>query len=629
MIVATAGHVDHGKSTLVRLLTGTDPDRWEEEKRRGLTIDLGFAQLRRGRVDLGFVDVPGHRRYLANMLAGCGAVDLALLVVSAREGWMPQTEEHSQILDLLGVDHGVVALTHADLVDPDVVARRTDEIATRLSGTGLADAPVVATAPDRPSSIDELARVLVGIGAGLVTTGATTDGRATPSDAEGDRPRLWIDRSFTVAGTGRVVTGTLTGGSVRPGDDLHLVHGSGSTPARVRTVHAFGEPTALARSGNRVGIGIAGSKVDPRRGWALARPDDWSGGRRWRVVIRPVRSWDGPIPARGGYQVFVGTARSAAQLRYGDADEEVPAGSGAAERAVLARLHLAEPIAPISIGDRFVLRDEGGDLTIGGGTILAVDAERTDYRSADLIERWHALDTQRGAGGSGSSTSFVSLAGVLVDQAGGAIAVPELARQVGPFPDDVGRRWGTDHLREVAGVVVSAPALERRERALAAALDGSEIAPVPSDALGVVAAHRLADRGDAEIRGDLVARPGARSHRAELVVALAALSQAIDAADLPLSKPDDLRDATGFGSRPQKDLVRTGELVAVGPFLTTRRCFDELRASVADTLADGPRTASELRTALGLSRRLALPLLETLDALGATRRDGDLRTWTG
>ena len=213
-VVATAGHVDHGKSTLVQSLTGRDPDRWEEEKRRGMTIDLGFAWMTLpGGRRVSFVDVPGHRRFMANMLAGVGPVDGALLVVAADEGWMPQSEEHLAVLDLLGVESAVVALTKADRVDATTLSARIVEIAERLAGTSLEGAPVVAVSAVNGEGLDDLK--------------AAIDGAIGEGGETRNRPRLWVDRSFTIQGAGTVVTGTLTGGALAVGDEVSVWPGLG------------------------------------------------------------------------------------------------------------------------------------------------------------------------------------------------------------------------------------------------------------------------------------------------------------------------------------------------------------------------------------------------------------------
>ena len=238
-VVATAGHVDHGKSSLVLALTGTDPDRFEEEKRRGLTIDLGFAHtvLPSG-AGVSFIDVPGHVRFLRNMLAGVGGVDACLFVVAATEGWKPQSEEHLRILELLGLRHGVIALTKADLVDPEWLEIATLEVADHVAGTFLADAPIVPVAAPSGGGLDDLRTALDDWVA------------ATPQSADRQRPRLWIDRVFAAKGSGTVVTGTLTGGSLHHDDTVVVEPGSRS--ARIRLIQTLGSTVDSIDAGNRV-----------------------------------------------------------------------------------------------------------------------------------------------------------------------------------------------------------------------------------------------------------------------------------------------------------------------------------------------------------------------------------------
>ena len=225
-VVATAGHVDHGKSSLVQALTGTNPDRFEEERRRGLTIDLGFAHTLLGNGEgVSFIDVPGHVRFLRNMLAGVGGVDACMFVVAATEGWKPQSEEHLRILELVGLQHGFVALTKADLVDDEWRELQEMDVRDHLAGTFLAEAPIVAVSATTGEGIDA-------VRAALATLVATT-----PAAIDRGRPRLWIDRVFAAKGSGTVITGTLTGGTVRTDDQLH----AGGHPVRVRSVQSHGD----------------------------------------------------------------------------------------------------------------------------------------------------------------------------------------------------------------------------------------------------------------------------------------------------------------------------------------------------------------------------------------------------
>ncbi|MGI8684907.1 MAG: selenocysteine-specific translation elongation factor, partial [Acidimicrobiales bacterium] len=262
-VVATAGHVDHGKSTLVLTLTGMDPDRFAEEKTRGLTIDLGFAwtKLPSGR-ELAFVDVPGHVRFIKNMLAGVGAVDACLFVVAATEGWKPQSEEHLRILELLGIDRGIVALTKVGLVDDEWRELAQLELADHLKGSFLETAEVV--------EVDALA----GTGVGELQAALDRLLEGTPTAVDRGRARLWVDRSFAAKGSGTVVTGTLAGGSLAVDDDLVLV--PGGRKARVRALQSHKSGLPVATPGRRLAVNLAGVHHDQvERGHALVRADQW------------------------------------------------------------------------------------------------------------------------------------------------------------------------------------------------------------------------------------------------------------------------------------------------------------------------------------------------------------------
>ena len=266
-IIATAGHVDHGKSTLVEALTGRDPDRWAEEKERGLTIDLGFAwsELATGAM-VGFVDVPGHERFMKNMLAGVGAIDVALFVVAADEGWMPQSEEHLSVLDLLGVRHGVIALTRTDLVDADTVEIAELEVGDQVQGTSLAEWPIVPVSPVTGFGLDAVRSALV----------SQLESAGPPTNV--GRPRMWVDRSFVIAGAGVVVTGTLTNGPLRRGDKLTLF--PGNRPVRVRGLQSHEAEVDTAEPGTRTAINLSGVDRDLVARGALLTGAGRSPGRR-------------------------------------------------------------------------------------------------------------------------------------------------------------------------------------------------------------------------------------------------------------------------------------------------------------------------------------------------------------
>jgi selenocysteine-specific elongation factor len=350
-VVATAGHVDHGKSSLVLALTGTDPDRFPEEKARGLTIDLGFAftELPSGRV-VGFVDVPGHVRFVKNMLAGVGAVDVAMLVVAANEGWMPQTEEHVQILRLLDVGHGLVVLTKAGLVDTDTLELARLEVEERL------DWPIV------------VADAISGLGVDAVR--ATLDAvlAAAPPPRDDGRPRLWVDRVFAARGAGTVVTGTLTGGGLAVDDDV-LVE-PGARRARIRRIESHHARHDTVGPGGRVALNLAGvDHHDVRRGDAVVRPGQWAVVSTVDVAIRAVG--EHAFPKRARLAAHVGSGEQRVHFRLLDDAH--------------ARLSLASPV-PVAPGDRLVLRSTGEQATVGGAEVLDVaPARRTADARARLV----------------------------------------------------------------------------------------------------------------------------------------------------------------------------------------------------------------------------------------------------
>ncbi|MCP3910176.1 MAG: selenocysteine-specific translation elongation factor [Actinomycetia bacterium] len=353
-VIATAGHVDHGKSTLVRTLTGTDPDRFTEEKERGLTIDLGFAalDLPSGR-KLSFIDVPGHIRFLKNMLAGVGAVDACVFVVAATESWMPQSEEHLRILQLLGVSHGVVALTKVGLADQELRELAELDLRERIEGSFLADAELVAVDSLTGEGVDELKAALDRL----------TD--EVPDPLDRDRPRLWIDRAFAARGSGTVATGTLTGGSLTVGDEL-TVEPQGQE-IRIRALQNHNQSVETIEPGNRVAVNLGGVAHDEvGRGDVLVRPQQWHRTTMIDAELTVLAGLDHEVSRRGAHLMYLGSGEHPVRMRIlGDKPLE-PGATGAV------RLHLPRAL-PLLPGDRFVLREAGRDETVGGGIVLDID----------------------------------------------------------------------------------------------------------------------------------------------------------------------------------------------------------------------------------------------------------------
>ncbi|MBI5090015.1 MAG: selenocysteine-specific translation elongation factor [Actinobacteria bacterium] len=356
-VVCTAGHVDHGKSSLVRALTGTDPDRLAEEQRRGLTIDLGFAHTRLdagqgSAATISFVDVPGHVRFLRNMLAGAGSIGACLFVVDAGEGWKPQSEEHLRILELLGHEHGVIALTKVDLVDDEWCDLQELDVREHVHGTFLGDAPIVRVSTVTGEGLDALRRELAHLVAAM---GAGPDRR---------RPRVWIDRSFTAAGSGTVVTGTLTGGELIAGQHVDVV--SAGLVARVRAIQVHGGGVERAPAGTRVALNLSG--VDHHaltRGDAVVVRSQWRPSARVDASLSVLASLDHDVSRRGAYQAYIGSGEWPVRVRVLGGESIRPGVTGHV------RLHLDREL-PLLPGDRYVLRERGRDETIGGGEVLDV-----------------------------------------------------------------------------------------------------------------------------------------------------------------------------------------------------------------------------------------------------------------
>ncbi len=372
VIIGLAGHIDHGKSTLVEALTGTHPDRLEEEKRRGITIDLGFAHCeligpRGQRWEASFVDVPGHERFIANLLAGIGGIDLALLVIAADAGIQPQTREHYEICRLLGIRQGVVALSKADLADEETIARRREEIRQWLAGGFLADAPLIAVSPRNGQGLQELRNALA------ATAAQTARDPQAPV-------RLPIDRAFTMKGFGAVVTGTLLEGSIQAGDEL-AVAGQPGRKLRVRGVQVHGRTAARAVAGQRTALNLHGVEAgELRRGDFMITPG--SGNTTARIHAR--LEWLAAPPDRhvNRLRLHVHSAETmAGVMRLAESTES------------WAQLRLDSPL-PLLPGDRFILRQLSPALTLGGGVVVDPLPLKTKWKDIATTEHVHWLARQ-------------------------------------------------------------------------------------------------------------------------------------------------------------------------------------------------------------------------------------------
>jgi selenocysteine-specific elongation factor len=390
LVLGTAGHIDHGKSSLVRALTGTDPDRLKEEKDRGITIELGFAQLElpSGR-SMGVVDVPGHERFVRQMVAGATGIDVVLLVVAADDGIMPQTREHLSIIDLLGIPKGVVAITKADLADPEWMELVAEEVSALLGGTSIEGAPIVPVSSRSGMGLDNLR--------------ATLDEVATQAEARQASltTRLPVDRVFTIAGAGTVVTGTMWSGSVKRDDQVEL-YPSGKR-GRIRSVQVHGAQVDKAVAGNRVALNIAGlDKDEISRGDIVAEPGSLSVTDRFDARFNYLASEEKPFESGARVHVHHGTREVLGRVLLIGRDTLQPGES------VFAQVRLEEPLAP-RYDDRFIVRSYSPMWTIGGGVVLdALPPRRTVLKphELELLEALVAHDLSSAALGLLASRAF-------------------------------------------------------------------------------------------------------------------------------------------------------------------------------------------------------------------------------
>lgn len=622
-VVCTAGHVDHGKSTLVRALTGMEPDRLAEERRRGLTIDIGFAWCDLPRGDgaadtVAFVDLPGHHRFVANMLAGASSVEIALLVVSADEGPMPQTFEHLEILDLLGVRHGVVALTKTDTVDESTVSVATELTREALSGTTLAGVPVVpvsaTTGHNLPALRDALQSVLARM----------------PKDEDIGRPRLWADRSFTIRGAGTVVTGTLRHGSLAVDNEVLLA--PGARPARVRGLQSLGHQLTRSGPGARVAVNLVGvGRADIRRGDALVLPGQWSDVLALEASVRALP--DRPISSRGDWHLHCGSGEWRVALRVvgGKAIEGGETG--------FVRVKLPDPI-PVAPGDRILLRESGRQATVGGGVVLDVAPRAPARGRLDRSGRLARLERRLECVRSGDRAELIVLSAqtlgfvprrdvMALSGLGPASATGPVDPRLLSLGDALvdarqAERWRAAAVESVRREHVRQP-MDR-----GAAKDVPVRAAISAGCPAEVAARLVSD---AVARRELVldgARLRLPSHRVQFDARQTeAAERLLELLDSGGFAPPDFASAVAEANAADivAELDASGRILRIAPNLaTTVEVLDRAHALLWEAfLREGPLTASQARDALATTRKYVLPLLATLDQRGCTRRQGDLR----
>ena len=626
-ILATAGHVDHGKSALIKTLTGTDPDRLPEEKIRGITIDLGFAQLNLSGPDgeqfhIGIIDVPGHEDFVRNMIAGVGSIDLALLVVAADDGWMPQTEEHLQILIYLGVKRAVVVLTKSDLGNVDVVSA---EVREKLKESPFSNALIVPTSTRTGEGIDNLKRALA----------AEFAMAEPPRNIE--KPRLFVDRAFSLHGIGTVVTGTLTGGELHRGQNVIVQ--PANLPGRVRAMQSHGRDLEVAQPGMRTAINLADIEIgDSQR--AIKRGDqitisDFGSTRDTLDVLleksaRIKRDSRAARPLKGGSSAFIyfGTTRVATKIALLETNQ-IECGQQA-----IVQLRLQSPL-PAFLGDRFVLRDASEKQTIAGGTVLDPNGNRDHFRNSEQIRLLRAraaapddidvcLHSELLRGGFGQSREVLKESNFSTEEIGAAISRLENSGAIVRRNEIVAdaKIWRDLRQRAIA-LIERTHEIHPQQRGLEIENLRSELRVSSHDAFDALISDLCT--GNFVRNGTVIARP---SHRASLppeVAPLAAKIRNLLAAPEPPSRKQLMQNE--HSQRALRFLLEKGEVIELsGEIVVLRAAADQMQKSVVDFLAaHGTATASQLRQQIGTSRRVVIPFLEYLDRTGVTRRTGDTR----
>ena len=627
IVVGTAGHIDHGKSSLVKTLTGTDPDRLKEEKARGITIDLGFAHADVGDVSLAFVDVPGHERFVKNMLAGVGGIDAVLLVIAADESVMPQTREHFAICRLLDVPAGVIALTKADLVDRGALEIAALEARELVAGSRLADAPIVAVSARTGEGIDRLRAALVSVAAGTAVRGS--DGP----------PRLPIDRVFSMRGFGTVVTGTLIAGTLRVDDELEIL--PSGRRVKVRGLQEHGAPQRTALAGRRVAVNLGGIDTDDvERGQTLTAAGALEVTRRFDAEIELLPS---ARALRHGARVrfHCGTTELLARVAIAWTSDDDRGGREAAavpargaevrpgERAGV-RIRLEAP-AVLTRGDRFILRQYSPAITIGGGRVLDPVPARTAIRTPAGRARFARL----------AGTSEDAARWFIDERRGAGLTAAALRRRAGVPPPS-----GT---HAVGDELFSMPLVAAFDAALIAEVTTYHAAhPMAEGIPREEARERVFGHASRVLFDDVVQRltgEGRLSGRERLAlpgrgvslspeesVAREALDRIYREAGLA---PPDLATAaaaarvvTAVAERVSKLLIRQKTLLKLDALLFHQEALERLKREVTAMKGQGSPAKVDVagfKQRYGISRKYAIPLLEWLDRERVTRRVGEAR----
>jgi selenocysteine-specific elongation factor len=617
IVVGTAGHIDHGKTALVRSLTGIDTDRLEEEKRRGISIDIGFAHLDlTPDVRLGFVDVPGHERFIKNMLAGAGGIDFVLLVIAADESIKPQTREHFDICRLLGIRAGMVVLTKSDLVDPEILELARLEAEDFVAGSFLEGAPIVAASATTGEGLDELRAQLAACAA-----------RVPAKDAS-RHFRLPVDRVFSMRGFGTVVTGTLVSGSVSREEEVEM-HPGGAR-LRIRGIQVHGQPADRAVAGQRTALNVTGAEPsDLGRGMALAAPGLFQAVQLVDCEVSLLASAC-PLKHRAPVHFHSGTAEVEADVRLFDLAHAVSPGS-----TVFARFLLRQPLL-ILPGDRFIIRMFSPVVTIGGGRVVDIGARRykRGERAADRLatlargkpEEVVPLLVRESRHGLGMG-ELIGRTGLLASEVEAAAAAARLTVLRKPEFRALDSEW----FRAASARIVNALRAFHQQNPLAPGMPKHELRSREFPGAPPVLLDALLDGAGAIVtEGEMVRLA---THKVVLQAdeeqASGSIERAFEAAGLSVPAPGEVLARSGLGiSRARtllQMLLRQGKLVKIGDDLVFHRAaLEGLRGQLAPHRGERLSVA-RFKDLAGVSRKYAIPLLEYCDRERVTRRDGDDR----
>ncbi len=628
IVVGTAGHIDHGKSQLVRALTGIDPDRLKEEKQRGITIDLGFANLPlEDGTRIGFVDVPGHERFVKNMLAGVGGIDLVLLVIAADESIKPQTREHFEICRLLRIPTGIVVLTKIDLVEPDLLDLVRLEVREFVAGSFLESAPIVAVSSRTGAGLDDLRSALGRAAA------------AVPGRPGAGLIRMPIDRSFSIKGFGTVVTGTLVAGTIREGDEVTIL--PRRLTARVRGLEVFNRSTPIALPGQRTAVNLQGVEAGSiERGEVLTTPGALEPSYLLDVSLEVLGGAAAPLKDLARVRFHHGTLEAMARVRLLEAPALAPGGQA------FAQLRLERPVTALP-GDRFIVRRYSPSVTLGGGTVLHNRPPKLRPSAPGALERFRRL----------ADPSPSACLRVLVDEAGAAgIGDAGLRSRTGLDPEAAAR-----HLNEAvrAGDVVVLPSSPRRylsgavHRELAGGLvraleEFHRREPLQEGLPREEIRTRLFAGGHPDVFRGVLAELSARGvlradrdrvalarHHVTLSPRESTLMEQIEArfAAAGVNPPDlgavivDLKADPRQAEKLFHLLLSRGRLVRIpdGKVFHSRS-IEDLKRRLWEKRSQSPIIdISEFKDLSGTSRKNAIPLLEHFDQTRVTRREGNRR----